>query len=86
MIVNGTNGADHVQVSGSGTRFAVTGLPALDLGHAAAEGANDALVITGLGGDDTINASTLAGGRREAHDRRRRRRRHDPRQPAATMC
>jgi Ca2+-binding RTX toxin-like protein len=59
--VNGTAGGDTIQVFGSGTSLAVTGMGALvTVGNA--EGANDRLVINGLGGDDTISAATLPAG------------------------
>ncbi|WLA62943.1 beta strand repeat-containing protein [Bradyrhizobium diazoefficiens] len=61
VTLDGTSAADTIQVSGSGTSISVTGLPAA-LAIANAEGANDALVIDGLGGNDTISAATLAAG------------------------
>ena len=35
VIVNGTNGADNVQITGAGTSYTVTGLPRLRVGRAA---------------------------------------------------
>ncbi len=58
VTVNGTNGGDTVEVVGNGTSASVVGLSAL-VSIANLEGANDQLLISGLGGDDTINASTL---------------------------
>src|SRR6266540_2528841 len=61
IIVNGTNGNDSVEVLGSGTSYAVVGLPAL-VQVTNSEGANDQLVLNALGGDDTISTSTLVAG------------------------
>ncbi|MBR0848723.1 calcium-binding protein [Bradyrhizobium diazoefficiens] len=61
VTMQGTGSADMVQVSGSGTSVAVTGLPAA-LAITNAEGANDTLVVNGLGGDDNISAAMLAAG------------------------
>src|SRR6516165_3105466 len=61
VIVNGTNGKDTVQVSGSGGSVTVAGLPAF-VTIAGAEGANDSLVIKTLGGDDVITAAGLPAG------------------------
>ena len=58
VIVDGTNGANTIEVLGSGTSFSVVGLPAL-VNVSGSEGANDTLVIKGLGGNDTISAATL---------------------------
>ncbi|MCJ9732477.1 calcium-binding protein, partial [Bradyrhizobium sp. PRIMUS42] len=57
----GTNGANAIEVSGSGTSVAVAGLPAAVV-ITNAEGANDALLVEGLGGNDTISAAALAAG------------------------
>ncbi|WP_375307870.1 calcium-binding protein [Bradyrhizobium sp. A11] len=57
----GTNAANTIQISGSGTSVTVAGLPAA-LTIANAEGANDALVIEGRSGNDTISAAALAAG------------------------
>jgi Ca2+-binding RTX toxin-like protein len=61
VIVNGTNGGDKVAVSGSGTSLSVSGLAAL-VSIKNSEGANDALVLNTLGGDDVVSATTLAAG------------------------
>ena len=58
VIVNGTNYADNVQVSGTGTSYAVTGLQAT-VNVANSEGANDALTVNLLGGNDTFSAAAL---------------------------
>jgi Ca2+-binding RTX toxin-like protein len=61
VIANGSNGADAVDVVGAGTSVAVVGLPA-QVNVTNSEGANDALVISTLGGDDVITATTLPAG------------------------
>ncbi|WP_165250272.1 beta strand repeat-containing protein [Paludisphaera soli] len=61
VIVNGTNGNNVVDVFGAGTSLAVIGLPVL-VNVANSEGANDALVVNGLGGNDGLTASTLVAG------------------------
>ena len=61
MIVNGTNGNDIIDVFGAGTSVSVLGLPA-QVNITAREGANDTLVINGLGGNDGITATTLPAG------------------------
>jgi Ca2+-binding RTX toxin-like protein len=61
VVVNATNGVDAINVTGSGTSFSVTGLPA-GIAVTGSEGAIDALVINGLGGNDTITATTLPSG------------------------
>jgi len=61
VTVNGTGGSNHISVVNSGTSIVVQGLPAqatID----GAEAANDSLVINGLGGNDTIDASALGAG------------------------
>jgi Ca2+-binding RTX toxin-like protein len=58
VIVNGTNGADNVQVSGAGSSFSVTGLHAL-VNATGSEGANDQLVLSTLGGNDIVSAAGL---------------------------
>ena len=61
VIVNGTNGADVVDVVGAGTSASVLGLAArVNIAHA--EGANDDLVINALGGDDQVTATSLPAG------------------------
>ncbi|SIO58806.1 Hemolysin-type calcium-binding repeat-containing protein [Singulisphaera sp. GP187] len=61
VIVNGTNNGDAVGVTGAGSSFAVTGLPA-DVAVNGSEGASDSLFINTLGGSDTINATALPAG------------------------
>ena len=72
-VINITENNGVVTVSGLATDVTITGFDA-----------NDRIVINGLGGDDVINASGLAG-RHAAHRQWRRRRRHpDRRSPATT--
>ena len=61
VVVNGTNGDDIVDVVGAGTSVSVIGLRA-QVNIANAEGANDALTINALGGDDDVTATTLPAG------------------------
>jgi Ca2+-binding RTX toxin-like protein len=61
VTVNGTNAADAIQVLGSGTSVSVVGLSAA-VNMTNVEGANDLLVVNGLGGDDMISATALAAG------------------------
>ncbi len=61
VIVNGTNYADNVQVSGAATSYAVTGLAAT-VNVANSEGANDSLAVNLLGGNDTLSAAALPSG------------------------
>jgi Ca2+-binding RTX toxin-like protein len=61
VIVNATNGNDAIDIFGSGTSVAVVGLSAL-VNVTGSEGANDSLVVNGLGGNDSITASTLPAG------------------------
>ena len=70
VIVEGRANNDHITISGSGSSVIVAGLPA-QVTISGAEGANDSLVIDSLGGNDTIDASALAAGVIEPHDRRR---------------
>ena len=58
VIVNGTNQADAIQITGGGTSFAVAGLPA-DVNVQGSDGASDQLVVNALGGDDSVNAAGL---------------------------
>lgn len=61
VIVNATSGADIIDVFGSGTSVSVVGLSAL-VAVSHAEGANDAVVINALAGNDGVTASTLPAG------------------------
>jgi Ca2+-binding RTX toxin-like protein len=61
VIVNGTNGADSIDVVGAGTPASVLGLAAR-VNITNSEGANDALVVNALGGDDTVTATSLPAG------------------------
>jgi Ca2+-binding RTX toxin-like protein len=61
VTVKGTNGADMIQVAGSGTSVSVLGLSAT-VAMTNVEGANDTLVVQGFGGNDTISAASLAAG------------------------
>src|SRR6266511_679938 len=58
VIVNATNGDDIIDVFGAGTSVSVVGLSA-QINVTNSEGANDSLVIKGLGGNDGITATTL---------------------------
>src|SRR5439155_24094741 len=58
VIVNGTSGNDAIQVVGAGDSYTVTGLAAT-VAVRGSEGANDQLTVNALGGNDTVNASTL---------------------------
>ncbi len=61
VVVNGTNGADVIDVVGAGTSASVIGLAA-QVSITNAEGANDALAVNALGGDDRVTATTLPAG------------------------
>src|SRR3546814_3071799 len=56
--VNGSNGANAVTIAGSGTGFNMSGLAA-SIAISNSEGANDALVLNGLGGNDRLTATML---------------------------
>jgi Ca2+-binding RTX toxin-like protein len=58
VIVNGTNKADNISVSGSGDQAKVSGLAAM-VTITGAEPANDKFVINSLSGDDVISAAGL---------------------------
>jgi len=62
VTVNGTAGNDLIKVTSIGTEIIVTGLPA-ETHIRTAEAALDKLVLQGLGGADTIDASALAAGK-----------------------
>ena len=61
VIVNATHADNIIDVFGAGGSVAVVGLPAL-VNITNSEGANDALVINALGGNDGITATTLPAG------------------------
>jgi Ca2+-binding RTX toxin-like protein len=61
VIVNGSNGADNIDVSGAGTSASVVGLAA-QVNITGSEGASDALTINALAGDDQVTATTLPAG------------------------
>src|SRR5207248_1492319 len=61
VIVNGTNGADNIKVSGSATGVTVSGLAAT-VKVTGSEAANDKLTINAQGGDDVVDASGLKVG------------------------
>ncbi|WP_395700030.1 beta strand repeat-containing protein [Aquabacterium sp.] len=61
LTLNGSGGADSIDVSGTGTSVSVLGLAA-QVTLTNVEGANDTLVIAGLGGDDVISATALPAG------------------------
>src|SRR5262249_47887732 len=58
VTVNGTNGADAIQIQGAGTSYSVVGLPSV-VNVQGSEGANDSLIVKAQGGNDTVNASSL---------------------------
>jgi Ca2+-binding RTX toxin-like protein len=62
IVVNGTNGDDHISVARTNGNVVVSGLPAT-VSIGASEGALDTLRVNGLGGDDTLDASGLPAGR-----------------------
>jgi len=59
VIVNGTNTADHVVISGGSSAVLVNGLAA-QIAIDGAEAGTDTFVLHGLGGDDNIDASQLS--------------------------
>jgi Ca2+-binding RTX toxin-like protein len=61
VTVNGTNVADSIIVAASGGVITASGLTAA-VSLFDAEAANDRLVLNANGGDDVVNASTLAAG------------------------
>src|SRR5215211_3303492 len=61
VVVNGTNAADVVDVFGAGTSVSVVGLaPQVNITNS--EGANDALVVKAVGGNDGVTATTVPAG------------------------
>jgi Ca2+-binding RTX toxin-like protein len=61
VTINGTNGSDIVDVVGAGTSASVLG-QAARVNITNSEGANDALVVNALGGDDGVTATTVPAG------------------------
>jgi len=61
VTVNGTQGIDTINVTGSAGNAKVAGLPAV-VNITAAEGANDRLTVNALGGADVVDATGLAAG------------------------
>jgi Ca2+-binding RTX toxin-like protein len=61
VTVNGTAHRDMIQIAGTGTSFTVSGLSAT-VAVQGSEGANDQLVVNGLGSADNISASALTAG------------------------
>jgi Ca2+-binding RTX toxin-like protein len=61
VTVNGTDGADFVQITGSGSSYSVAGLSTL-VTVANSEGNVDDLVVNLLDGNDTSDASALPAG------------------------
>jgi hypothetical protein len=59
LIVNGTDLADSVAISGSGGNVALSGSLASTVTIAHSEPANDQLNVNGLGGDDVLDGSLL---------------------------
>ncbi len=61
VIVNGTNGDDIIDIVGAGSSVSVLGLAAqVNIGNT--EGANDSLIVSALGGADSVTATTLPAG------------------------
>ena len=60
VVVDGTDGADVVSVSGSGSDLRVSGLAALVSASGASTG--DRLTVSALAGDDVIDASAVPAG------------------------
>jgi Ca2+-binding RTX toxin-like protein len=61
VTVNASNGANAVTLTGAGTAFGVTGLTA-SVAVTNSEGANDAFTLNGLGGNDSLTATSLPAG------------------------
>ncbi|HYE21335.1 MAG TPA: calcium-binding protein, partial [Tepidisphaeraceae bacterium] len=61
VIVNGTSGDDIIDVFGAGSSVSVLGLHTV-VNVSRSGGANDALVINSLGGNDGVTATTLPAG------------------------
>ena len=60
VTVTGTKGDDLILIQSSGANISVNGLPA-QVNISGSEAALDTLVVSGLSGDDSIDASLLAG-------------------------
>ncbi len=61
VIVNGTNGADRIVITGSAQGISISGLAA-SIQIAGSDGSSDGLTVNALGGDDTIAANELTAG------------------------
>ena len=61
VSVDATAGNDLISIASSGASVAVTGLSA-QVTISGAEAANDLLIVAGLGGNDTVDASALNAG------------------------
>jgi Ca2+-binding RTX toxin-like protein len=61
VIVNATDDVDNIRVTGAGSSYTVAGHLAT-VAVSGSEGANDRLIVNELGGNDTMNASTLPAG------------------------
>ncbi len=61
IIVNGTNGDDHITVAGGITGTIVAGLATI-VNISTSEAANDRITINTLSGNDTVQATGLASG------------------------
>lgn len=57
LIINGTNNADTIDVTGTGSSYSVSGLSTIV--NVKGSEATDLLLINSLGGNDTIRATTL---------------------------
>jgi Ca2+-binding RTX toxin-like protein len=61
VTANATSGNEIIHISGAGSSASVVGLAA-PVNITGAEGANDSLVVNGLGGNDSITATSLLAG------------------------
>src|SRR5262245_24133911 len=61
VVVNGTNAGDQVSIRGLGDTATVVGLPAF-VKVSGSEGDKDQLIVKTVGGNDDVNATTLAAG------------------------
>lgn len=62
VVVNGSQGADTISVSGTATGAAISGLQAAVL-LTGTDGVSDTLTVNASGSDDVVNASSLPAGR-----------------------